>query len=68
VDGPIKPSKRSPKQRTRLGVGDRAPEPPKLVGTIVLGRYFVEAEIGAGAMGTVYRAKHTKLGRSVRSR
>jgi serine/threonine protein kinase len=61
--GPTKSGKRG--ARTRLGVGDRTPEPPKLVGTVVLDRYFVEAELGSGAMGTVYRARHTKLGREV---
>jgi len=65
VDRPTKPSKRPPTQRTRLGVGDRAPEPPKLVGTLVLGRYVVEAELGSGAMGTVYRAKHATQHRPV---
>ena len=63
--GPSKPGKRGPPQRTRLGVGDCAPEPPKLVGTVVLDRYVVEAELGFGAMGTVYRARHTKLARNV---
>ncbi len=52
-------------KRTRLGVGDKAPKPPELVGKIVLGRYFVEAELGSGAMGTVYRARNQKLGRDV---
>ncbi|CAN5139173.1 hypothetical protein BH11MYX1_BH11MYX1_03870 [soil metagenome] len=57
-------------KRTRLGVGAeekrRRPPPPSLpVGSIVLDRYVVEAEIGAGAMGVVYRARHTKLERSV---
>jgi serine/threonine-protein kinase len=52
-------------KRTRLGVGDKRVKPPELVGTIVLERYFVEAELGSGAMGTVYRARHTKLNRQV---
>ena len=52
-------------KRTRLGVGDKTPKPPELVGKVVLDRYFVEAELGAGAMGTVYRARHQKLGRAV---
>jgi serine/threonine-protein kinase len=60
-----KPGKRAPAQRTRLGVSDKVIKPPDLVGTIVLERYFVEAELGSGAMGTVYRARHTKLDRQV---
>ena len=67
-DDATRPSKRPPRarsERTRLGVGDKAAPPPELVGKIVLDRYFVEAELGSGAMGTVYRAKHTKLKRQV---
>ena len=37
----------------------------ELVGTVVLGRFLVEAELGAGAMGTVYRGVHVTLGRAV---
>ncbi|HUS30183.1 MAG TPA: serine/threonine-protein kinase [Kofleriaceae bacterium] len=32
-------------------------------GTVVGGRYVVNAPIGDGAMGTVYRAKHARVGR-----
>ena len=36
-----------------------------MLGTIVEDRYLVEAELGAGAMGHVYRARHVKVGRQV---
>jgi serine/threonine-protein kinase len=36
-----------------------------LVGSIVEERYRVEAELGAGAMGSVYRGRHIKVGRTV---
>jgi serine/threonine-protein kinase len=36
-----------------------------LIGTIVEERYLIEQRLGAGAMGRVYRARHTKLGREV---
>jgi len=36
-----------------------------LVGTVVEDRYCIEAELGAGAMGTVYRGRHVKVGRTV---
>ena len=36
-----------------------------LVGTVVEDRYCVELELGAGAMGTVYRGRHIKVGRTV---
>ncbi len=53
-------------KRTRLGVGERPPtKPHALVGTIVLDTYVVEAELGSGAMGTVYRARHMRLPRHV---
>jgi len=55
-------------KRTKLGVGDhkrRTAPPNELVGQTVLDRYLVEAELGSGAMGVVYRGKHTKLGRQV---
>ena len=53
-------------QRTKLGVGpgDKEREEVDLVGTVV-GGYLVEAKIGRGAMGTVYRAKHVDTNRVV---
>jgi len=45
--------------RTQLGVGDVADRPvPELVGRVVLGKYSVEAKLGQGAMGTVFRGRH----------
>src|SRR4030095_10349921 len=35
------------------------------IGSIVEERYRVEAELGAGAMGSVYRGRHIKVGRTV---
>jgi eukaryotic-like serine/threonine-protein kinase len=36
-----------------------------LIGQVVLDRYSIEEELGAGAMGTVYRGRHIKLKRDV---
>jgi serine/threonine protein kinase len=61
-------SKRGRIARTRLGVGaagDTKRVGGDLVGQVVLDRYIVEAELGAGAMGTVYRGRHLKLPRKV---
>src|SRR6185436_3880397 len=53
-------------RRTRLGVGAKdLPPPPPLVGKTVLGRYRVEALLGKGAMGTVFRGVDTTQGREV---
>ncbi|MDX2091350.1 MAG: serine/threonine-protein kinase [Kofleriaceae bacterium] len=38
---------------------------PTLVGQVVEDRYLVETLLGRGAMGTVYRARHMKVGREV---
>ena len=53
-------------KRTQLGVGKRDPKaPPALIGTTVLGRYRIEALLGKGAMGTVFRGLDEKLDRGV---
>jgi serine/threonine-protein kinase len=36
-----------------------------LLGQVVLGRYAIDSEIGAGAMGTVYRGRNVKLDQPV---
>ena len=42
-----------------MSIGD------SLIGTTLVGRYRVEARVGSGAMGAVYRAEQAGLGRSV---
>src|SRR4051794_22957539 len=36
-----------------------------MIGSIIEERYLVEAELGTGAMGRVYAARHVKVGRRV---
>src|SRR5688572_29582646 len=48
----------------RRAASDRKPA-RSLIGEVVLDRYVVESELGAGAMGTVYKGRHTKLQRPV---
>lgn len=39
--------------------------PDPLIGRSIAGRYVVQEKIGAGGMGTVYRARHEVVGRDV---
>ena len=54
-------------KKTRLGVGAKAPGVEVEVDLVgkVIGGYLVEQEIGAGAMGAVYRATHVDTNRVV---
>jgi serine/threonine protein kinase len=36
---------------------------PHLIGQVLANRYQIECELGEGAMGTVFKAKHVKVGR-----
>jgi len=51
--------------RTKLGVMDAKQAGQDLIGKVVMDRYQIEAELGAGASGTVYRGRHVKLRRNV---
>ena len=54
------------RRERQVAVTDRVDIPvDELVGQIVLDRYLVESELGAGAMGTVYKGSHIKLKRPV---
>jgi serine/threonine-protein kinase len=54
-------------KKTRLGVGGKDPAPEEdadLAGSVI-GGYLIEEKIGAGAMGSVYRASHLDTKRVV---
>jgi len=42
-----------------------APAGDPMLGRVIAGRFTVLARLGAGAMGTVYRAKQARIGREV---
>ena len=54
-----------PPRRRRRGPSERVPEADTFIGQLVFDRYRVEAQIGAGAMGTVYRGSDVTAERSV---
>ena len=49
---------------TETEEADFAFEPDRLIGQVLASRYQIEQRLGEGAMGTVYRAKHVKVGRA----
>ncbi len=46
-------------------MADRAPTSSKMIGTVLSGRYRLEAKLGSGGMSTVYLARDTTLDRPV---
>jgi serine/threonine protein kinase len=52
-------------ERPRLHRNTDPPESPGLIGRILGGRYVIEAPIGSGAMGAVFRGRQILLGNAV---
>jgi serine/threonine-protein kinase len=48
-----------------MGVPSPSPDESVQIGSVIDGRYRVDALLGSGGMGRVYRAEHTSLGRVV---
>lgn len=51
-----------PRDATELVEPDVGPEQDELVGTTLAGTYSIVCVIGAGGMGRVYEARHTRIG------
>ncbi len=52
-------------RRRRAATTEPGAAADPLIGQVVLDRYVIEDEIGAGSMGAVYKGRHVKLGRPV---
>jgi serine/threonine protein kinase len=57
-----KPARRRERQ---VAITERTAAVDEMIGQIVLDRYLIESELGAGAMGAVYKGRHVKLKRPV---
>ncbi len=61
------PARRPRREREKVPATQRvaAVVVDELIGQVVLDRYIIESELGAGAMGAVYKGRHVKLRRPV---
>src|SRR5688572_12315680 len=61
------PVRRPRREREKLAATQlgKPPAVDDLIGQVVLERYLIEAHLGAGAMGSVYKGRHVKLKRVV---